>query len=58
MFIDCPGDPRGVLDFQGGETVALERLNHYLFGTDSIATYKETRNGLVGADYSTKFSIW
>ena len=24
----------------------------------SVATYKETRNGLVGVDYSTKFSPW
>jgi deoxyribodipyrimidine photo-lyase len=25
---------------------------------DYVATYKETRNGLIGADYSTKFSSW
>ena len=44
--------------FIGGETAALERLNDYLWGTDAITTYKETRNGLVGTDYSTKFSAW
>ncbi|XP_064818036.1 cryptochrome DASH-like [Oncorhynchus masou masou] len=25
---------------------------------DAVATYKETRNGLIGLDYSTKFSPW
>lgn len=51
-------DTRTVLAFRGGETVALERLHHYLFGTNALQTYKETRNGLLGADYSSKFSPW
>ena len=51
-------DPRGVMRFQGGETAALARLNHYLWGTDALATYFDTRNGMLGADYSTKFSPW
>jgi deoxyribodipyrimidine photo-lyase len=33
-------------------------MKHNFFGSDAIATYKETRNGMVGADYSTKFSAW
>ena len=44
--------------FKGGETSGLNRLNDYLWGTDAVATYKATRNGLVGTDYSTKFSPW
>ena len=51
-------DKRAVLDFKGGETDALKRLEHYLFKTKSISIYKETRNELVGADYSSKFSAW
>ncbi len=51
-------DPRGVLDYQGGETAGLARLNAYLWESDDIATYKETRNGLLGADFSSKFSAW
>lgn len=51
-------DPRSVMPFVGGESVALDRLNHYLWQTDCVSTYKETRNGLVGSDYSTKFSVW
>eukprot|EP00741_Cyanophora_paradoxa_P017607 tig00021012_g17007.t1 len=51
-------DPRAPLALRGGETAALERLDHYLFGSDAVATYKETRNGMLGPDYSTKFSPW
>jgi len=45
-------DERTVLTFKGGETAALERLQHYLWETDAIKNYKETRNGLIGEDYS------
>lgn len=53
-----PPDPRAVLLFKGGETEALRRLDHYLWKTDCLKEYKETRNGLLGADYSSKFSAW
>jgi deoxyribodipyrimidine photo-lyase len=51
-------DSRRAVAFKGGERVALERLDRYLWQTDHITTYKETRNGLLGEDYSTKFSAW
>jgi deoxyribodipyrimidine photo-lyase len=51
-------DKRAALVFKGGETKAIKRLNHYFFKTKCISNYKETRNGLVGADYSSKFSAW
>ncbi|TDP61157.1 DASH family cryptochrome [Flavobacterium dankookense] len=51
-------DKRSAIQFKGGETEAIKRLNHYFFETHAIAKYKETRNGLVGADYSSKFSAW
>lgn len=51
-------DNRAVLDFEGGETASWTRLEHYFFKTKSLSVYKETRNGLVGADYSSKFSAW
>ncbi len=53
-----PIDTRAVLQFKGGETEAMARLNHYFFDSKCISNYKETRNGLVGADYSSKFSAW
>ena len=36
-----------VLDFEGGETAAYARLNHYLFGSKAASTYFETRNGTI-----------
>lgn len=51
-------DQRAVVQFKGGEDEALSRLHTYIWETDRIATYKNTRNGLIGADYSSKFSPW
>ena len=51
-------DDRSVLDFRGGEEEAWKRLNHYFFESDSLRDYKFTRNGLLGADYSSKLSPW
>jgi len=51
-------DLRAVYAFEGGETKALARLQEYFWGTDALRTYKETRNGLLGANYSSKFSPW
>ncbi|WP_395043246.1 DASH family cryptochrome [Flavobacterium sp.] len=51
-------DSRAAIDFKGGETKAINRLNHYFFETKCISQYKETRNGLVGQDFSSKFSAW
>jgi deoxyribodipyrimidine photo-lyase len=51
-------DPRAVLPFKGGETEGLKRLQYYLWDSDLVKTYKETRNGMVGGDYSSKFSPW
>lgn len=44
--------------FLGGETKALEHLHNYLWSSQHVATYKETRNEMVGTAYSTKFSPW
>ncbi|ORY83309.1 DNA photolyase, FAD-binding/Cryptochrome [Protomyces lactucae-debilis] len=43
---------------KGGETAAIKRLEYYVTGGKSApaASYKTTRNGLLGSDYSTKFS--
>lgn len=51
-------DSRAAIQFKGGETAAMKRLNHYFFETKSLSIYKETRNGMVGEDYSSKFSAW
>ncbi len=44
--------------FVGGEDQALARLAYYLEGSKLAFTYKETRNGLLGTDFSTRFSAW
>lgn len=49
-------DSRAAMPFKGGETAALKRLRHYFWEKDLLAQYKETRNGLIGTDYSSKFS--
>ena len=47
-----------MLPFRGGETAALARVKHYLWDKDCLRVYFETRNGMIGADYSSKFSAW
>lgn len=53
-----PIDERAVLHFKGGETEALRRLKSYFWEQDRLKDYKFTRNQLLGADYSSKFSPW
>lgn len=51
-------DSRAVLPFKGGETEGLNRLRYYLWESNLIKTYEETRNGMIGGDYSSKFSAY
>ncbi|MDX5326732.1 MAG: DASH family cryptochrome [Bacteroidota bacterium] len=51
-------DHRAVMDFVGGEGHGWKRLNHYIHISGSVAHYKETRNAMLGADNSSKFSPW
>jgi deoxyribodipyrimidine photo-lyase len=44
--------------YSGGQSGALERINNYFFESDNIARYKETRNGLDGWDFSSRFSAF
>jgi deoxyribodipyrimidine photo-lyase len=57
-FEPAIADPRTIIKFTGGETSGLERLDYYFWQSDLIGTYKETRNGMLGEDYSSKFSPW
>lgn len=51
-------DDRRAITFEGGEKAAWERLDHYFWQSEKLKNYKFTRNGLIGADYSSKFSAW
>lgn len=50
--------PDSAFPFKGGESQALERLQDYFFTTKKLGVYKKTRNGLIGKDFSSKFSPW
>lgn len=51
-------DQRTAFPFKGGETEAYQRLHYYFSETKYISKYKETRDSLMGSDYSSKFSPW
>ena len=51
-------DSRHALPELGGETAALKYLNTYLFEKQHILHYKDTRNELIGIDFSSKLSQW
>ncbi|KAI9844734.1 MAG: hypothetical protein M1838_002054 [Thelocarpon superellum] len=55
-----PARPDGVRSahpFRGGEQAGHERVRH-LLTSGAMTAYKETRNGLLGLDFSTKLSAW
>ncbi|MFQ3236001.1 MAG: deoxyribodipyrimidine photo-lyase [Paraglaciecola sp.] len=43
---------------QGGEVAGLAQLNSYLFDTDRVKEYKQTRNALDDWGSSSKLSFW
>ena len=51
-------DSRADMQFKGGETEAYNRLHYYFKISKAISSYKKTRDELIGADYSSKFSAW
>lgn len=51
-------DKRTAFPFNGGENSAKNRVQNYFYETKNILVYKETRNGTVGSEYSSKFSPW
>ncbi len=57
-FDDFILDNRSAFNFSGGSDSAKERLDQYLWKSRKINYYKQTRNGLIGPDYSSKFSPW
>ena len=49
---------KAAMKFKGGESAAWARIKHYFWDSKSLSVYKQTRNGLLGADYSSKLSPW
>lgn len=55
--LEIPPSAKTAHPFKGGETSGLERIDHML-ATGAMTTYKDTRNGLLGEDFSCKFAAW
>ncbi len=50
--------PNTAFPFKGGSKTAKERISHYFWKSKKLSFYKNTRNGLLGTDYSSKLSAW
>jgi deoxyribodipyrimidine photo-lyase len=57
-FADFIVDSRTAFPFLGGEDEAMKRLQDYFWESKKLSVYKLTRNGLIGTDFSSKFSPW
>ena len=51
-------DERAVLNFRGGEDAGISWMKEWIWDRDCLKSYKETRNGMVGSDFSSKLSPW
>jgi deoxyribodipyrimidine photo-lyase len=52
-----PTDAQSAHPFSGGETAGLDRIAH-LISSGAMSSYKATRNGMLGLDFSTKLSAY
>mgnify|MGYP001157257754 FL=1 len=51
-------DANSAFPFIGGTDNCLERINSYFWKSKKIEYYKQTRNGMIKTDYSSKLSSW
>lgn len=54
---DFPDGVKSAHPFKGGSSEGQKRIQH-LLGSGAMTKYKDTRNGLLGLDFSTKLSAW
>ncbi|KAK5005620.1 hypothetical protein LTR39_005881, partial [Cryomyces antarcticus] len=52
-----PPNTTSVMPFDGGSQAGQDRI-HALITNGSMSGYEDTRNGLLGTDFSTKLSAW
>lgn len=56
------GEPLSVagsaFPFSGGENAGSARLRDYLWSSQNVRQYQDTRDGMLGSEYSSKFSPW
>ncbi|KAL9613539.1 MAG: hypothetical protein Q9167_001924 [Letrouitia subvulpina] len=55
--LQWPKNAQSAHPFHGGESQGHDRIRH-LIKSGSMTTYKDTRNGMLGLDFSTKLSAW
>lgn len=55
---DCISISKMGFQFIGGENFAQKRIADYFYNSKSLSTYKETRNGMLFINESSKFSPW
>lgn len=58
MSASTPSKNSAIENMKGGEDEALKRVDDYFFRSDGLKFYKNTRNGLLGTEYSSKLSMW
>jgi deoxyribodipyrimidine photo-lyase len=51
-------DERTYFVIKGGEKAALERVEGWMHERDCLGIYKQTRDGFIGPDFSSKLSPW
>jgi deoxyribodipyrimidine photo-lyase len=57
-LVEPEDTPRATMPFVGGETAGIQRLKSYIWDSDRLRVYKETRNGMLLKDDSSKISPW
>ena len=57
-FTNFETHPNSAFPFEGGSNSGMQRIQYYFWETNKLSFYKQTRNGLVGIDYSSKLSSW
>ncbi|NEN22075.1 DASH family cryptochrome [Cryomorpha ignava] len=55
-FEEVPQSEFTTFTFEGGESAGSKRIENYLWESHHILDYKQTRNQLLGENYSSKFS--
>lgn len=51
-------DPRAQIEMHGGEKAGIQRVMQYCWTDDCLKDYKQTRNGMLRPNDSSKFSPW
>ncbi|MEC9046996.1 MAG: DASH family cryptochrome [Planctomycetota bacterium] len=56
--VDVPAHPAGATQMRGGEGEAWRRIATWCWERDRLRVYKQTRNGMLGGDDSSRWSPW